>query len=287
MPELPEVETTIRELKKKIIGRKIINVWTDTPKIIKKPDFSSLRKNIKGSRIRNIKRKGKNIIIELDKNRAVLIHQKMTGHLLFGKWDKEKKFWVPVKNKYLKDPMNRFLHLIFFLENGDMVALSDLRKFSKVIFDSKEKINSLPEIKKLGPDAINVDFKEFKTKIKSKKGKIKQILMNQEVISGIGNIYSDEILFDAKIYPFKNTTDLKEDELKKIFNSTKKILELAIKLKGESFSDYRIPNGRKGNFDNKRKVYRKEGKKCPECRGKIKREKVGGRSAHFCPICQH
>ncbi|MDD5551772.1 MAG: DNA-formamidopyrimidine glycosylase [Candidatus Pacebacteria bacterium] len=286
MPELPEVETTVRELKKKIIGKKIIDVWTDTPKIIKRPSFSLLKKNIKQRKIRNITRKGKNIIIELDKNRAVLIHQKMTGHLLFGEWKKEKESWIPFKNKHLEDPMNRFIHLFFFLENGGMVALSDLRKFAKVIFGTKEEINSLEELKKLGPDALAVNFRDFNKKIKSKKGKIKQVLMNQEIISGIGNIYSDEILFDAKINPFKNSVELEEDELRRIFNSTKKILKLGVKLKGESFSDYRIPSGKKGNFDSKRKVYRREGERCPKCNGKIKREKIGGRSAHFCPTCQ-
>jgi formamidopyrimidine-DNA glycosylase len=285
MPELPEVETTVNDLRKKIRGLKIIDIWTDTPKIIKKPSVFFFKKNIKNSKIKDIKRRGKNIILKLDNNRAVLIHQKMTGHLLYGKWQKKNGEWRSEKGP-LEDPMNRFLHLIFFLNNGKMLALSDLRKFAKVIFGSQKEINSLPDLKKLGPDVLKVDFEDFKKIIKNKKGKIKQVLMNQEIISGIGNIYSDEILFEAKINPFQKTEELKDSDLKKIFNATKKILKIAINLKGESISDYRTPDGGKGNFDKARKIYRREKKKCPQCNGIIIRKKIGGRSTHFCPKCQ-
>lgn len=286
MPELPEVQTTVNGLIKKVIGSKIIDVWTDTPKLIKELSFPDFKKNIKNSKVETILRKGKNIILRLDKNRALLIHQKMTGHLLYGRWKQKNQKWEPVSDGPLSDPMNRFIHLIFFLQNGDMLALSDLRKFAKIIFNSQESILNLPEIRKLGPDALEVTFKEFKERIKNKKGKIKQVLMNQEIVSGIGNIYSDEILFGAKINPFKETDKLTEQELKKIFGSTKKILKNAIRLHGESFSDYRTLEGKKGNFDKERKVYRRGGEECFKCGENITREKIGGRSAHFCPKCQ-
>lgn len=287
MPELPEVETTVSYLRNKISGLKIIDVWLDASSIIKKPNISLFKKGLKGRKIENLLRIGKNIIFELDSNRAILIHQKMTGHLLLGKWQKLKGVWRPLKEGPLSDSMNRFLHLIFFLDNGDMLALSDLRKFAKVIFDDKNKIFSLPEILKLGPDVLKVSFDEFKKRIISKKErKIKQVLMDQEVVSGIGNIYSDEILFASKINPFKKVKNLKQKELKNLYTSTKKILDSAVRLKGESFSDYRTPDGKKGNFDKIRKVYRKQGQKCPYCKGLIQRKKIGGRSAHFCPNCQ-
>jgi len=167
-----------------------------------------------------------------------------------------------------------------------MIALSDARKFAKVeLWKTKEL---LKEFNKLGPEPLdkNFTFKKFKDILKGKKGKIKQVLMNPEIIAGIGNIYSSEALWHAKINPQKETQKLKEKELKNIYNSIKKVLELSIKLGGESFSDYRKPDGSKGNFDTERKAYKREGQKCSRCGEKIKRIKFGGRSAFFCPHCQ-
>jgi len=287
MPELPEVETTKEELKKLVLERKIVDVWSDTPKIVKNIDFSDFQREIKGRIIKDIQRKGKNIIFLLDKDRAFLIHQKLTGHLLYGKWKREGSGWVPEKEGPLSDPMNRFLHLIFFLDNKKMLALSDLRKFAKVIFGKKEEIFSLPEIISLGPDALEIDFERFKENLQRKPNlQIKKVLMDQNIISGIGNIYSDEILFASKINPFKKIKDLKENDFKLLFKNTKDILKKAIKLKGESISDYRIPDGTKGNFDKIRKVYRREGQNCFICGTKIIRKKIQGRSTYFCPSCQ-
>jgi len=287
MPELPEIETTKEELKKLVLERKIVNVWSDTPKIVKNIDFSDFQREIKGRIIKDIQRKGKNIIFLLDKDRAFLIHQKLTGHLLYGKWKRENGSWVPEKEGSLSDPMNRFLHLIFFLDNKKMLALSDLRKFAKVIFGKKEEIFSLPEIISLGPDALEIDFEKFKENLQRKPNlQIKKVLMDQNIISGIGNIYSDEILFASKINPFKKIKDLKENDFKLLFKNTKDILKKAIKLKGESISDYRIPDGTKGNFDKIRKVYRREGQNCFICGTKIIRKKIQGRSTCFCPSCQ-
>ncbi len=139
----------------------------------------------------------------------------------------------------------------------------------------------------------NFTFKKFKDILKGKKGlpvvrrgKIKQVLMNPEIIAGIGNIYSSEALWHAKIHPQREVGKLNDKELKNIYNSIKKVLELGVKLGGESFSDYRKPDGSKGNFDTERKVYKREGQKCSRCKTKIKRIKFGGRSAFFCPHCQ-
>ena len=291
MPELPEVETIVRDLRKKILGRTIENVWTDFPKLIKKPrSFEQFKKEMKVKKIENIKRKAKNIIFELNNNYSLLIHQKMTGHLLLGKWEQEKGKWkAKIPGPIGADPMNRFLHLIFWLDNGWQLALSDLRKFAKVELWKTEELENSEGMKNLGPEPLEKEFtfKKFKEALsKKKKGKIKQVLMDQSVISGIGNIYSDEILWKARIHPFANVSKLSDRELKKIHSNIKKILPLAIKLGGESISDYRRPSGEKGFYDKARKVYRKEGEKCPLCEAIIKKVKMGGRSAHFCPKCQ-
>ncbi len=291
MPELPEVETTIQGLRKKVLGRAFFDIWTDAPKIIKKPlSFEKFRREIKGRKIKKIWRRGKNIIFDLSGGFSLLVHQKLTGHLLYGRWKKNKKGqWQAEKGTPLEnDPMNRFLHLIFFLDNKSQIALSDLRKFAKVeLWQTKDLINS-KQFKELGPDALSksLTLNQFKARLKDKGGKIKQVLMDQRIIAGIGNIYSDEILFAANVNPFGKTSKLSSEELKKIYLAMKRILKKAIELKGTSVSDYRIPTGEKGRFGEVIKVYRRAKEKCLRCGAEIKRIKLGGRSAHFCPKCQ-
>ena len=292
MPELPEVETTINILKKsrpRILGAVFLDVWTDAPSLIKRAkSFAQFKKEIRGRKIRRIWRRGKNIIFDLSGSKFLLIHQKLTGHLLLGKWKRQDNRWRPlVGGPLAEDPMNRFLHLIFYLDNGRQLALSDLRKFAKVELLDKKQLEE--ELKSLGLEPLDKKFTfgEFQKNIqKKKKGPIKQILMDQTVIAGIGNIYSDEILFEARVNPFRKVMELNEKELKEIYSAIKKILSLGIKLQGASVSDYRLPSGVKGGFDRVIKVYRKEGQRCPKCDTIIKRQKIGGRSAHFCPKCQ-
>jgi len=292
MPELPEVETIVRGLKDKVLNLKIIDVWTDIYKNIKRPkNFSEFLSLIKNKKIENITRLGKNIIFHLSDNYFLLIHQKLTGHLLYGQWEKDKDghFISKIPGPLRDDPQNRFLHFILFLDNGFQIGLSDLRKFAKILLIKKDEFNTLKEIKELGPDPLdkNFTFEKFKNQIRKKeKGEIKKILMDQNIISGIGNIYSDEILWRAKIHPKRDISKLSEEELKKIYQIMRKLLPLAIKLKGESISDFRDISGQKGNFDKIRMVYRREGQRCSRCGTVIQRIKVGGRTAHFCPNCQ-
>jgi formamidopyrimidine-DNA glycosylase len=289
VPELPEVETIVRDLNKEVLSRTFFDVWTDFKKMIKKPkSFEEFKKEIKGKKILNIRRRGKNIIFELSDNRSLLIHQKLTGHLLFGKWQFLNGDWQSlIPGPLSEDPMNKFLHLIFWLDDKRQLALSDLRKFAKVELIKKEELEK--ELKSLGPEPLekDFDFKKFKEQIlKKKRGKIKQVLMDQEVIAGIGNIYSDEILWQAKVHPFKDIKRLSDEEIKEIYLAMREILKKAIAARGESISDFRRISGEKGGFDPLRKVYRREGEKCSRCGSIIKRIKLGGRSAHFCPNCQ-
>jgi len=289
MPELPEVETTIRQLKTEVLNRTFVDFWTDTPKIIKKPkNINDFKKQIIGKKILNLRRKGKNIIFDLSESKSLLIHQKLTGHLLFGEWKLLNNKWVPVKKNALAEKINSYIHLLFVFDNNKMMALSDLRKFAKVELWDKDKLENSDVFKKIGIDPMdkNFTFKGLKEILKNKKGPIKKILMNQEIIAGIGNIYSDEILWDSKIHPLTKISSLEDKELKKIYLSIKKILKKAIKLKGESFSDYRLPSGERGNFDKERKVYRRENQQCFRCKNSIKRVKINNRSAYFCPFCQ-
>jgi len=293
VPELPEVETTVKDLQTKVLERTFVDVWTDTKKIIKKPkDFEEFRKQLKGKKIQKIWRRGKNIIFELSDDFSLLIHQKLTGHLLVGYWVLDNGYWKPKEKGLLEEKINTYIHLLFTLDNRKMLALSDLRKFAKVELWRTKDLKNSKELKSLGQEPLEKSFtferfKEvLKNRKKNRKGKIKQVLMNQEVIAGIGNIYSDETLWAARVHPFKDVSELKEEELKGIYQALKKILKKAIKLRGESISDYRDPVGRKGKFDKIREVYRREGEKCSRCGTEIKRAKIGGRSTHFCPKCQ-
>ncbi|MCX6720834.1 MAG: bifunctional DNA-formamidopyrimidine glycosylase/DNA-(apurinic or apyrimidinic site) lyase [Candidatus Staskawiczbacteria bacterium] len=295
MPELPEVQTTVDGLNKKVLKSTFVDVWSDWSKIVKKPrlpggqakNFDAFKKEIKNKKIEKIWRRAKNIIFDLSEGHSLLVHQKMTGHLLVGNWQLVNGDWKPIDKKSpLNDPYNRFLHLVFFLDNKKMLALSDARKFAKVELWKTEELKK--ELDKLGPEPLekSFTFEKFKEILKDKNGKVKQVLMKPEVIAGIGNIYSSEILWQSKIHPEKSVAKLNEKELKLIYQNIKKVLETAVKLGGESFSDYRKPDGTKGDFDSERRAYNREGQKCSRCGTKIKRIHFGGRSAFLCPNCQ-
>lgn len=295
MPELPEVQTIVNDLNKKILGRTITGVWFDAPKLIKIPKPEIFKKEIKGLKIIKIKRRGKNILIDLLNPKSkilnpklLLIHQKLTGHLLYGTWNMKQGIWIPTEHGPLEEKVNNYIHLIFYLDNGKMLALSDLRKFAKILFGPKEKIENSPDLKKLGPEPLNPSLKfiKFIKLIRAKQRKIKQVLMDQEVIAGIGNIYSDEILWKAKIHPFKSADKLTLPELKNLYKSMLEILKKAVKLRGTSTSDFRDTSGKMGEYTEKRYAYQRENESCSRCHTKIKRIKLGGRSAHYCPVCQ-
>lgn len=299
MPELPEVETVVRDLKKRVVGHRVLGVWTDWPKYFKGTSLEVFRKHVRGKKILGISRRGKNILIELSGptslklrrasgHTVILVHLKMTGHLLAGSWKLDGKFWKPSGSaKEMRDPKNGFIRLVFFLDSKlfPMLALSDMRRFAKVICGPREKILNLPDLRKLGREALEIAYKDFRELFKAKKGKIKQVLLDQSFVAGIGNIYSDEILYSAKIHPLSRVEELKESHIKKLYSAMKKILEKGIKMRGTSSDDFRDTYGKKGNYGNAILMYQRHGKKC--ARGHlIQRIKIGQRSAHFCPVCQ-
>lgn len=289
MPELPEAQTTVSGLQKKVLNRTFIDVWSDWEKIVKKPkNFGLFKKTLKGRKIKKIWRRAKNVIFDLSDGYSLLIHQKMTGHLMVGKWQMADGRWRPVERGPLEEKINTFLHLVFFLNGGEMIALSDLRKFAKAeLWETKKLVNS-KEFKELGPEPLErgFTFEKFKECLKNSKGKIKQVLMDPKIIAGIGNIYANEALWRAKIHPEKSALKLNEKELKLLYGAIKRVLAMGVKLGGESFSDYRNVEGRKGRFDGERRAYQREGKPCFRCKTKIQRLKFGGRSAFFCSNCQ-
>jgi formamidopyrimidine-DNA glycosylase len=297
MPELPEVETVVRDLKKRVCGRKIVDYWTDTPKLVKKPELKRFIKEIKGQKIVDVQRRGKNILFFLKKGfgkdfNLMLVHQKMTGHFLLGKWKIEKinkkETAIPlIKGPIFSDKYNSYIRAIFYLDNGWQLGLSDLRKFAKIVFGSFDEIKNL-DLDKLGPDALSKEFnaKYLYNIFQKRKKPVKSLLLDQTIVSGVGNIYGDEALFVAKINPLKNSKLLTEKEVKSIVLAIKKVLKKSLKLRGISISDYRDTYGNKGGYDKVRLVYDREGDSCYSCGAKIKRVKIGGRSSYYCPNCQ-
>ena len=303
MPELPEVTTTVGGLNKTLPQLIIRNVWTDyflntkhkrKDNIKNKTYFEKFRKEIVGKKVITAERRGKNILINLTRGKTILIHMKMTGHLLYGKYKriskKRQKKWIPTEKGLLQDSFNQFIHLVFSLSNGKHLAFSDMRKFGKVfLFDTKNK-EFIADLHLLGPEPLDhLAFPKFKERLLLRSsGKIKQVLMDQTIIAGIGNIYSDEILWQASIHPEGKVREISDLKMKTVWRTMKKILVKGVMMGGDSMSDYRNIHGERGSFQKSHMAYRRAGQKCLRrgCPGTIIRKKVGGRSAHFCDTHQ-
>ncbi len=288
MPELPEVESSVLYLKTKVLKRTFVDTWTDTPKIgaLKGSLRGNFRELILKKKIEDIERRAKNIIFNLG-DLSLLVHYKMTGHLLHGIWKKEKSLWVSnIEGPLLTDKMNRHIHFIFFLDNKTQLAFSDIRKFGKIELWKKDDLKK--ELSTLGPEPLSPDFTEerFSEMIKKTKKTIKPLLLDQHFLSGIGNIYASDALWLARIHPERKSDTLTEKEIKSLHKAIIDILREGIKYKGDSMIDFRLPDGTKGGYQNYQKVYGKENESCFQCNTKISKIKVGGRGTYYCPNCQ-
>jgi len=277
MPELPEVETIKTQLEKLIVGKKVEKVEVGLPRMVKL-SLDKFRRIVVGSKIRSIKRRAKILIFELSNGWSMLVHLKLSGRLIFHR-----------KGEALKDEDTKWNHLIYHFSDGSRLFHNDLRQFGYVKLIETIQLTDFFKKEKLGPEPLERDFNfnDFLVILKRKpKAKIKQFLMDQRNIAGIGNIYSDEILFFAKVHPLRKISGLKPEEIKKIFEGIKKILPEALKFQGSSVDLYLTAFGREGEYVPRLKVYGREKKKCKKCGGTVQRLKIGGRSAHFCPQCQ-
>ncbi len=283
MPELPEVEIIKQGLEKKIIGREIDDVEVRESKI-----FRGDRSKVIGSKISRIIRHAKMIEIDLANGKALLIHLKMTGQLVFQGKGKEVRGGHPDKN-YLGEMPNKFTHVIFRFQDGSQLFFNDLRKFGYIkVFDQK-LLQDSKELKNLGPDPFTKELtEEYLMRLISKRPriKIKQVLMDQTVIAGVGNIYADESLFCAGISPLRLAKDVSRSELTKLIRCIRKVLKMGLEYGGSSENTFVNVEGQQGKMQNHFKVYRKTGQKCPRGCEKVKRVVVGGRGTHFCPGCQ-
>ena len=299
MPELPEVETTKRGLERTIKGLVIKDVWTDLSTKDKRQSgaianpkyFKIFKKEILNKKILSVERRAKNILINISGKKTVLVHLKMTGHLLYGKYKFTNNKWIPDEKGPLNDPYNRFVHAVFTFSNKKHLAFSDARKFGKITLLDTPTAHDTKHLNNIGPEPLDKNFTLEKLKEllgKKPNGKIKTILMDQSVIAGIGNIYSDEILWRAGVHPERKVSGLNNPELNLIFKAIKVTLAKGIDFGGDSMSDYRNIEGLPGKFQLHHEAYRRTGEKCRRrgCPGIIKRKMVNGRSAHFCSVHQ-
>lgn len=265
MPELPEVETITRELRKAILGKKITGVIVHHPKVIRQPSPDKFKRGLTGATIKNILRKAKVLILELSNRKSLVIHLKMTGQLIY-----------PGDGKTSR--------VSFRLSDGKTLDFKDQRLFAELRL--LDDWRTLKFIQGLGPEPFALTEDEFKGMLANKKTKIKPLLMDQTFISGIGNLYAAEILFRSGIHPARPASSLSDREKERLFAKMKDTLRRAIEHKGSSVDQYVQLSGKPGGYVKYHKVYARQGKPCLVCKTPIKRITLGGRGTYFCPRCQ-
>lgn len=267
MPELPEVETVKETLKTQILNKRIINVDVYHDNIISYPTTSKFKQQLINQKINDIKRKGKWLMFELD-DYYLLSHLRMEG-----------KFFIKKD-----EPLSKHQHVIFKFDDGLELRYQDTRKFGKMYLHNKKDVYDKKPLNELGKEPWELTIDYLKEKYKNKKLPIKSTLLDQKIITGLGNIYADEVLFLSKINPLKLTNSLNDEQLQSIIDNSKITLEKAIKLGGTTIRSYESSEGVHGRFQNELLVHTKD--ICPTCKSKIVKIKVGGRGTYYCPNCQ-
>lgn len=273
MPELPEVETIACTLRPKAVGRRIAAAEVFLPKVIKEPDAGQFVKTITGLKITGLKRRGKFLLFYLSEAYILVIHLRMTGRLVYV---------AP------ETPREKHTHVIFHLDDGNELRFQDLRQFGTMHLLAEDQLEEFPSLSKLGPDTLDSSLTRdvFKKMLKGRSGKIKKLLLDQTFISGIGNIYANEILWEARIHPERQAATLNPREISKLYKAMRDVLKRAIAYRGTTLRDYVDGEGKPGGFQTRLAVHGRENQPCPACGSSITRVKSGGRSSYICPCCQ-
>ena len=267
MPELPEVQTVLDTLKSQIKDREIIDI-----KILYKPivecNDRTFKKKLVGQHFRDFKRRGKYLLFEMD-DITLVSHLRMEG-----------KYFILDESF----PLSKHDHVIFYLDNGKQLRYNDVRKFGRMELIEKE--DDYVDFKQLGPEPFSKDFnlKYCKEYLKNKRLPIKQVLLDQSFVAGIGNIYANEILFEIKVNPTIQANKLTDQNINDLIKATRKILQKAIKAGGTTIRSYTSSLGVTGRFQMKLNVHTMD--ECKVCGSEIKKIVVGGRGTYYCPKCQ-
>jgi formamidopyrimidine-DNA glycosylase len=270
VPELPEVETVARGLRPALIGRTITAATVRWPRTVGFPAVDEFQARIAGRRVEAVGRRGKYVVVRLDRGH-LLIHLKMSGRLQVVAGD---------------DAQDRHVHTFFHLDDGRQLRFRDVRKFGRVyLVDQPEQVTA-----RLGPEPLAPDFglEEFLRLLARRSGRLKSLLLNQEFLAGLGNIYADESLFAAGLHPLRKADSLTPGEQADLYQAIQVVLGRAIEGRGTTLDDqgYVDAEGRAGAYQEEIAVYGRKGKPCLVCQTPIERIVVGGRSTHFCPQCQ-
>ncbi len=287
MPELPEIEIVKRSLFKKINGAKIVNVKINN-KNLRYKITDELPKKLINEKILKISRRSKYLIFHF-KNKLLLAHLGMSGKFLIIR-SKDKKMFK-TSFYYDLDILAKHNHIHFILNNGLVLIYNDVRRFGFFKLFENIKLKEITYLKKLGPEPFSVLFciKYVQKFIKNRKKNIKNLLMDQTFVSGLGNIYVNEALFLSKIHPLRQCSNLERKSIKNLIYNIRKVLKIAINQGGSSIRDFKNVYGKSGNFQQFFNVYGQENKNCSRisCKGKIKKISISNRSSFYCNICQN
>jgi formamidopyrimidine-DNA glycosylase len=261
LPELPEVETIVRSLVPHVTGH-VIRAASFNSRLVTRGGFEETSRAVTGTRIQSMDRFAKHILLQLDHG-LIHIHLGMTGQLLWNA------------------PATPYTRAILELDNG-VLSFDDIRQFGRFNF----YLSTPKSVIGLGPDALSVTFDEFYTRLRGRTGLIKALLLNQQFLGGLGNIYADEVLFTSGIHPKTRVSRLSRARAVRLYESIQATLRLAIEHRGSSISDYVDASGERGGFQLLHKVYGRTGQPCIQCRTPIRRLVVAQRGTHYCPRCQ-
>lgn len=297
MPELPEVETIRRDLVQHIKGESIKNAKLITSKTVRNQAVFFVN-YLKNRKVKDITRRGKLLVFELEhkrgekENKFMLIHLKMTGQLIFVKGKNSLAGGHSLSDKSFEKAIggalpNKHTRVIFYFSSSSILFFNDLRRFGYVEIVDKKKLDKIL-LENYGPEpltlGLTVDY--LQNIFKNRTANIKSILLNQKLIAGLGNIYVDEALFLAKIKPERLGKSLGKDEIKRLHHAINNVIEKAIYNRGTTFNNYVDSQGKKGGFVSFLQVYGRGNKACYRCGELIKKVKLAGRGTHYCPNCQ-
>ncbi|MGH9028132.1 MAG: bifunctional DNA-formamidopyrimidine glycosylase/DNA-(apurinic or apyrimidinic site) lyase [Acidimicrobiales bacterium] len=278
MPELPEVETIRRDLEKEVVGRRIKQVEVKGKRSVRRHKTTTeFRKALEGKKVASVRRAGKYLLVGLDADEVLVVHLGMSGQLLRAKGP--------------KDPLERHTHVIITFTQGGQLRFVDPRTFGEMFLTSSSELDAqVPELAHLGFDPLDevMSWTRFGQLLISRHVGLKTLLMDQKFVAGIGNIYSDEILFAAGLRYDRYSDSLSSQEIRRLYRAMIETLSEAVKYRGSSLADeqYRDLFGEIGDFQAQHQVYDREGKPCRRCRNSVVRVKLNGRSAFLCDHCQ-
>ena len=287
MPELPEIEIVKRSLSKVVNDVKIVNIKINNSNLRYKIP-KKFPEQLVNEKIVKISRRSKYLIFHFEK-KILLVHLGMSGKFFIFR-NKDKKLFK-TSFYYNLNIQNKHNHILFFLNNGFLLIYNDVRRFGFFKLFKNTKLEQIADLQKLGPEPFSMEFniKYFEKFVKNKKKNIKNLLMDQSFISGLGNIYVNEVLFLSKINPFRACNKLYRQEIKSLINNIRKILKIAINAGGASIKDFKNTEGKKGKFQQLFNVYGLENINCSRisCVGKIKKISISNRSSFYCSKCQN